>query len=119
MIPGSAKRAAFEESLNPFFNLMEQTEVTWKKIPEFTKVSLSFVPSGEDLADSETYAEDTTCAIPTSKGLSPPQRIVLGTVALGVRCLFQDRTIGVNGQKPRTLLTAKVILVDHLPSHSC
>lgn len=110
MIPGSAKRAAFEDALNTFLKLMEKAEATLKKIPDFTAVSLSFVPPGEELADS---ARDD---IPTCNGPSSPQHIVLGTVSLGVRCLFQDRVRGINEQRPRTLLTAKVIMEEDLRS---
>jgi hypothetical protein len=114
VIPGSANRVAFEESLNPFFKSMEEIEATWVKVPEFAKVSLSFFPPGEDLADWETYAEDATePVIQASNGPSPSQNIVLGTSALGVRCLIQDRSEGVE-DKPRTLLAAKVILEANL-----
>ena len=98
MIPGSANRAAFEESLNPFFKSMEETETALKKAPEFTKVSLSFVSPDEDFTDSKTYQ--------TSKS---SHNIVLGTTALGIRCLFQDRIKGVDEEKPRILLEPKVV----------
>ena len=101
MIPGSANRAAFEESLNPFFKSMEETETALKKVPEFTKVSLSFVSPGDDFTDSKTYG------IQTSKLL---HNIVLGTTALGIRCLFQDRIKGVDEEKPRTLLAPKLVV---------
>src|SRR6266567_597697 len=52
VIPGSAKRAAFEDTLNPFFKSMEETEGAWKKLPDFTTVSLCVISQGEDLADS-------------------------------------------------------------------
>ena len=89
---------------------MEETEEAWKKIPEFTIVSLSFVSPGQNFADSETYEEDKTkLGIQTSTGQSPSQQIVLGTAALGVQCLFQK-----HDQRLRTLLTAKVILEENL-----
>ena len=114
MIPGSASRAAFEESLNPFFKSMEEIEVAWTKVPEFTKVSLSFVSPGEDLADFETYAEDATePEIPTSNEPSPSQNIVLGTVAFGVHCLFRDHNNDVE-DKPRIIIAARVILEENL-----
>ena len=95
--------------MNSFFKLMEEIEATWKKIPEFAKVSLSVVSPGEDFANLETYEEDKTrCGLPPSKG-SQQTGIVLGTAALGVHCLFQQRE-----QSPRTLLKAKVILEDNL-----
>ena len=110
VIPGSAKRTAFEESLNPFFKSMQETEAAWNKLSEFTKVSLSFVSPGEVFANSETYEEDKTRhGIQTSEGSLQSQHIVLGTVAFGVCCLFQQRE-----QRPRTLLTAKVILEESL-----
>jgi hypothetical protein len=84
---------------------MEETETALKKVPEFTKVSLSFVSPGEDFADSKT------CGIQTSKS---SHNIVLGTTALGIRCLFQDRIKGVDEEKPRTLLTPKVVLESKL-----
>jgi len=89
---------------------MEETDAAWNKIPEFTILSLSFVSPGESFADSETYEEDTTRqGTRSSTGQPPSQHIVLGTTALGVRCLFQKRE-----QSPRTLLTAKVILDGNL-----
>ena len=105
MIPGSANRAAFEESLNPFFKSMEETETALKKVPEFMKASLFFVSPGEEFTDSKTYG------IQTSK---PLHNIVLGTTALGIRCLFQDRIKGVDEEKPKTLLTAKIVLESKL-----
>jgi hypothetical protein len=91
---------------------MEETETALKKVPEFTKVSLSFVSPGEDLAGSKTYAEDATKdGIQLAK---PSHNIVLGTAAFGVRCVFQDRIKGVDEEKPRTLLTAKVVLESKL-----
>jgi len=107
VIPGSANRAAFEESLNPFFKSMSETEIALKKVPEFSRVSLSFAAPGKDT---------TKLGIQTSDGPSPVQDIVLGTTAFGVRCRFQDRITGVNEDKPRTLLTAKVISESNLPS---
>jgi len=107
VVPGSANRAAFEESLNPFFKSMSETEIALKKVPEFSRVSLSFAAPGNDT---------TKLGIQTSNGPSPVRDIVLGTTAFGVRCRFQDRITGVNEDKPRTLLTAKVISESNLPS---
>jgi len=98
--------------LNPFFKSMKETETALKKIPEFTKVFLSFVPPGENFGDAKAYAEDA------SKGRvqasNPSHDVVLGTTALGLCCLFQDRIKGVEEAKPRTLLTAQVILESKL-----
>jgi hypothetical protein len=116
VIPGSANRAAFEESLNPFFKSMEETEAAWSKVPEFSKVSLLFVSPGEDLADFEDAEDVTKLGIQTFNIPSSAQDIVLGTASFGVRCQFQDRVTGVVEEKPRTLLTAKVILESNLPS---
>ena len=97
---------------------MEETEAAWKQLPGFTKVSLSIFSPGENLGD-ETYAEDATLpGIQISNAL-PEQKFVqtvLGTTAFGVRCRFQDRITGVVDEKPRTLLTAKVIFESNLPS---
>ena len=98
--------------MNPFFKSMVETEAALKKVPKFTKVSLSFVFPGEDLNDSKTYEEGVTKhGIQISK---PWHNIVLGTAALGVRCLFQDRIRGVDEEEPRTLLAAKVVLESKL-----
>lgn len=114
MVPGSANRVAFEESLKPFFKSMEEIEAAWTKVSEFTQVVLSFVSPGEALANFETYAEIVTeLGIQTSSEPSPSQNIVLGTTAFGVRCLFQDRIKCVE-DKPRTLLAAKVVLEENL-----
>jgi len=83
---------------------MEETDSALKRIPNFMTVSLSFVSPGEDWTD---WTRD---AIATSRGPSTPQRIVLGTISLGIHCLFQDRIRGINEQTSRTLLTAKVVL---------
>jgi hypothetical protein len=93
---------------------MEEIEAAWTNIPEFTKVFLSLVSPGEDLADFETYAENPIeRGIQTFNESSPSQNIVLGTAALGVHCLFQDHTKGVE-DKSRILLAAKVILEANL-----
>ena len=93
---------------------MEEIEAAWTNIPEFTKVFLSLVSPGEDLADFETYAENAIePGIQTLNEPSPSRNIVLGTAALGLHCLFQDRTEGVE-DKPRILLPAKVILEANL-----
>jgi hypothetical protein len=93
---------------------MEEMEAAWTKVPEFTRASLSFVSPGEDLADFETYAEDATePGIPISNEPSPSPNIVLGTVALGVHCLFRDHTNDVE-DKPRIVLPASVILEENL-----
>jgi hypothetical protein len=114
VIPGSANRAAFEETLNPLFKSMEEIETAWEKVAEFTKVSLSFVSPGEDLADFETYQEDATePGIQISNETSPSQNIVLGTAALGIHCLFRNGIKGVEDQ-PRIILAAKVILEANL-----
>jgi len=77
------------------------------KVPELMRVSLSFVSPGEAFADFETYAEDVTePGIQTFNEPSPSQNIILGTSALSVHCLFQDRI----HDKPRILLAAKVFL---------
>ena len=97
---------------------MEETEAAWKQLPEFTKVSLSFFSPGEDLAD-EIYAEDATKPGIQKFNALPAQntdQTVLGTTAFGVRCQFQDRITGVDEDKPRALLTAKVIFESSLPS---
>jgi len=117
MIPGSASRAAFEESLNPFFKSLEEIEAALTKVPEFTRVWLSFVSPGEDLADFETYAdseEATEPGIPTSNEPSPSPNTVLGTVAFGVHCLFHDQINGVDSDKPRIVIAARVILEENL-----
>jgi hypothetical protein len=93
---------------------MEEIEAELTEVPEFTKVSLSFVSPGEDLAGFETYTGDATKpVIRTSKGPSPSQIIVLGTSAFGVRCLFQDRIKGFE-DKPRTLLAARIFMEANL-----
>jgi hypothetical protein len=114
VIPGSANRVAFEESLNPFFKSMKEMEAAWTKLPEFSKVSLLVVPAGKEL-DSEGYAEDATKpVIQTSTRPSSSQKnIVLGTSALGVLCVFQDHIKGVE-YKPKIVLAAKVILEKNL-----
>ncbi|KIM36853.1 hypothetical protein M413DRAFT_31458 [Hebeloma cylindrosporum] len=72
VIPGSANRSAFEESLDPFFESVEEIEAAWTTVPEFAKISLSFVSPGEDLADFQTYAEaEVLPRIQTSIELSP------------------------------------------------
>ena len=110
MIPGSANRAAFEESLNPFFKSMEKIEAAWTNVPEFTEIFLSLVSPGEDLADFETYAKNAIePGIQTFNEQSPSRNIVLGTAALGVHCLFKGHINGVE-DKPRIVLAAKVIL---------
>jgi len=107
-IPGSAKRAAFEESLNPFFESMEETEAAWKKIPESMKVSLSFHSPGESLSASSMYKEDTTGhAIQSSNEPSPSEYIVLGTIALGVRCVLRER---IQISRPEIVLPVKVYM---------
>jgi hypothetical protein len=116
VIPGSANHAAFKESLNPFFKSMEETEAAWNKVPEFLKVSLLFVSPGEDLADLEDAEDATKLGIQTSNTPSQAQDIVLGTASFGVRCRFQDRITGVDEEKPRTLLTAKVVFESNLLS---
>ena len=89
---------------------MEEIEAAWTKIPEFARVSLSFASPGEDLADFEACVEDATePGILTSNGPSPSQKIVLGTVAFGVHCLFRGHIKGVE-DKPRIVLATKVIL---------
>lgn len=91
---------------------MEDTETALKQVPLFTKVSLAFISSGEDLADSKTYAEDgMKYRIQISK---PSHNIVLGTAAFNVCCVFQDRIKGVDEEKLRTLLTVKVVLESKL-----
>lgn len=107
VIPGSAKRAAFEESLNPLFSSMDKIEGAWTKVPESTKVSLSFLSPGKDLADVQVYTEDAT--------ISAIHDIVLGTSAFGVHCLFQDHAKGVE-DKPKSLLAGKVFLERNLQS---
>jgi len=100
--------------LNPFFRSMEEIEAAWTNVPEVTKVFLSLVSPGEDLANFETYAENAIKpGIQIFNEPSPSQNIVLGTAALGVHCLFQDRIKGV-ADKPRILLAAKVILEANL-----
>jgi hypothetical protein len=70
---------------------MKEIEVAWTNVPEFTKISLSIVSPDKDLADFETYGEDVTePGIPTSNESSSSPNIVLGTVAFGVHCLFQE-----------------------------
>ena len=100
--------------MNPFFKSMGEIEAAWTKIPAFARVSLSFASPGEDLADFETCVEDATePGISTTNEPSPPQKTVLGTVAFGVHCLFQDHIKGVE-DKPRIVLAAKVILEKEL-----
>jgi len=90
---------------------MEEIEAVWIKVPELMKVSLSFVPPGKAFEDFETYAEDVTePGTQTFNEPSPSQNIILGTSALGVHCLFQDRI----HDKPRSLLVAKVFLEANL-----
>jgi hypothetical protein len=105
-IPGSAKRAAFEEFLNPFFKSMEETEAAWEKIPESMKVSLSFVPLGTT-TNSDIYKEiSTNHAIQTSN--EPPRSdcIVLGTTGFGIRCIFRAH---IQSASPDIILPAKVL----------
>jgi len=91
---------------------MKETETVLKKIPESTKVFLSFVPPGENFGDAKAYAEDASeDSIQASK---PSHDVVLGTITLGLRCLFQDRIQGVEEEKPRALIKAKVILESNL-----
>lgn len=64
-------------------------------------------------------AEDATKpGIQISNALSAQNIVqtVLGTTAFGVRCRFQDRITGVIDEKPRTLLTAKVMFESNLPT---
>ena len=88
--------------------------MAWEKVPKFTRVLLSFVSPGEDLADFETHMEDATePGVQTSNEALPSQNIVLGTAALGVHCLFQNPNKSVE-DKLRILLTVKVILEANL-----
>lgn len=89
VIPGSTTHATFKESLTPFFKSMEKIKAVLTKVPEFTKVSFSFISPGEDLAGFKTYTGDATkLVIQRSQGPSPLQVIVLGTSAFGICCLF-------------------------------
>ena len=90
---------------------MEEIEAVWSNVPELMKVSLSFVSPGEAFAGFETDAEDVTePGTRTFNEPSPSGNLVLGTSALGVHCLFQDRI----HDKLRILLTAKVFLEANL-----
>jgi hypothetical protein len=68
---------------------------------------LSFAAPGEDA---------TKLGIQTYNGPSSVQDIVFGTTAFGVHCRFQDRITGVDEDKPRALLNAKVIFEPYPPS---
>ncbi|KIM36848.1 hypothetical protein M413DRAFT_31455 [Hebeloma cylindrosporum] len=114
VIPGSANRSAFEEFLNPLFKSMEELETAWTKVPEFSKVYLSFISPGEHLADSEDVEDASKLGIRASSGPSAAQNVVLGTAALGVRCLFKNHITGQGESTPRTLLPAKVICESNL-----
>ena len=95
---------------------MEDTEAAWNEVPEFSRLSLFFLSSGEDLANFklEDAKDVTNVGIQASKSPSPVQDIVVGTAALGVRCRFQDRITGVYQDKPSTLLAARVICESNL-----
>ena len=81
---------------------------------KYSRVYKSILIPRLDLADFETYAENAIePGIQTLNEPSPSRNIVLGTAALGLHCLFQDRTEGVE-DKPRILLPAKVILEANL-----
>jgi hypothetical protein len=89
-IPGSDRRAAFEESLNPLFKSMEQTEAAWENISESMNISLFFTSPG----------------IANSQG-----NIVLGTVGFGVCCISPGH---IHNISPNIILPAKVLLEANL-----
>ncbi|KAF8959232.1 hypothetical protein BDZ97DRAFT_1923065 [Flammula alnicola] len=105
-IPGSTKRAAFEESLTPLFKALDDLNATGN-ILDSEKIVLSVAcPNHSFMHD---FMESTFAGRPAQPVSRSAQEFVAGTIAFGLKKKKDDEAQG-GAPRFRNLLPAKVIL---------